>query len=348
MWGRRNLRSLMAAALYGELDDASRQALERRLAASPAARREFDALQAMVRAVPTADPPPLDHDLLPGIRNRLNATPQPQRLAVWRPQWAAAGALAMVLVAALFVALTALPWAGDSRPEMRVAGTMQTESDTPVSTSLREAAALRAQRDFSTAFHVLQTAVEAYPSDPYTGQAQQELARLYFESFRRYREAHTAYMHLRQAYPEVFMSTPENGRRLDILEEARRVNYASLESLDWAKSRRGEAIEAFEEVVRRYPATQVASLAIQEMAGRVVDMSHASGRRIDRLEALEQVRERCTDPIVLGSLDVELGRAYWVERSDIEMARGCGAKALECNEPAVVEMARGFLTQLPR
>ncbi len=343
MWGRRRIQGLMAAAVYDELSAAERQEFERRLAASPALRQEYEELRGLIGRLP-ASPIQLEYDLLPGIRARLAAGSTDENWIFRIPAWQMMTVCTVCLVGAVLV-FGAFSMQ-DPSFESWTAQSVQNNPDTPVSSALREAAALRAQRDFGTAYQVLQTAVAANPEDPYAGQAQQDLAALHFEQFRRYRDAHNAYNTLRTQYPNVFMASPQNIQRLDLLEEARKVEYASLESLDWARSRRDNGLEAFEEVIGRYPASQVASLAIQDMTRRVLDASHANGEALDRLEAMERLREQCQDPIVVGRLDIEIGRTYWREMDDAEMARGVGSKALECGHPAVVEMAQGFLSQL--
>lgn len=329
----------MAASLYEPLDEREQRRLARTLDRSERARREFEALQRVVASVPRTRPEP-GADLLPRVQARLRATRRVRRAPAHRLAVASAVcAAAVVAFAGLLSVQEMLRADGD-------ATLLATPADrSPAANLLREAAARAEQADFGGAYMILQTIVDRYPSDPLAGTAQLELARLQFDQFANYAEAYRAYRDLRETYPDVFRSRPENADRLDVLAEARRVDYASLEELD-AATRRSGGIEALERVIARYPATMTASLAAERMADRIAGADGSAGGGPARLRALEEARDRCTDPVAAARLNIEIAYGYWRDLHDPARARDIGSEALGCANPEVVEMARAFLREL--
>lgn len=329
----------MAASLYDEqLQSSEARRLDRALARSAAARREQAELKRLVESIPRSRPE-LGLDLLPRVRARVCDSARPRRAPAQRLAYAGAACAAVVVTFASVLALANAVRSGDE-----VTHLARPEDRSPAANLLREARTRVAQADFGSAFLILQTIVSDYPQDALAGEAQLEVARLQFERFANYPAAYQAYRALRERHPDMFRSSPEHANRLDVLAEARRVEYASLEEFD-AATKRSSGIEALERVIARYPATMVASLAAERMADRML----VAGGLADgppRLRALETARSRCRDPIAVARLNIEIADGYWKDLHDVDRARDIGSEALRCGNPEVVEMARAFLRDL--
>jgi tetratricopeptide (TPR) repeat protein len=230
---------------------------------------------------------------------------------------------------------------------------------------LAEADALAYQEQFGTAAEVLRTALAAAPGDPMAERAEARLAELasrqqaeadrFFADLKQYPAAYAAYRTLQRSFPGAFADNPENAARLDLLDEARQVRYASLERLDAARRQRSGVVEALEKVIAAYPAATgstapslVASLAAEEMVDHLAGSAGIAGSDEPRLKALETARSQCTSPLALAHLEVALGRYYLEERGDADAARQWGEQALTRSDPAAVAMAKDFLAGLPR
>ena len=341
MTTRRTIRKWMASALYSELDAAQRAELERCLAESPALRREFDALRRTVESIPK-DPIELPIDLLPAIRRRIESSPAP---AFPRRRWGVPAMAGLAAGLLIWFAL-GLPGTLQSRTNRGREASGQTWESTMVAQLIRETSALMAQGDNGNAMVVLQTVVEAHGDDPLAGEAQMQLAELFFGRLRRYREAFEAYRTLKMKYPAVFAGRPQNADRLDLLDECRKDDFAALHLLDAARNRRGMDLGLFEEVVARYPAHQVASIALKEMVDRVLMSGADLGDGPPHLRALDHARRLCSNPVAVARLDLELGRGYWKHLQDMSSAQRLGRQAMESGNPQVAAMARAFLDEL--
>jgi hypothetical protein len=333
-WKNDRLEGLMAASLYEPLDERDQRALDAFLASSPEARADQALFRNMVDVIPT-DQPVLDVDLLVAVRARLEED-APARRPVLKLALAGA-ACALAVTATGYLVMNDFDGA-EVGP--RVA---QHETETPVLAALRESEALLARNDAAAAHTVLAAAVQAHPGDPHAGRAHQELADLSFEHFHNYPEAYAAYAALKRDHPETFLSGSHNADRLDLLDESRRVEYASLHMLDAARMRRGAGSEAFEEVIAQHPTPGIVALAAAEMVRG--EMESASGSD-GILQAMGRVRERCTNPTALARLDYEIGLHYWTNLNDADAARDFGVRALESGQPAVVEVARLLLDDI--
>lgn len=347
MFGKCKGEKLMAAALYGGLSEKEEARMAAYFARHPEARAEFDALHNLVQKIPaeTFEPP---IDLLPGVRARLHDA-SPRRLRRALPVAAGMAIAAAALVAAL---LPQAPAGYEPAPASALLG------------HLAEADALAYQEQFGTAAEVLRTALASWPSDPMADRAEARLAELaarqqdaaehYFEDLRRYPSAYEAYRTLQRSFPEAFAAQAQNAVRLDLLDEARQVRYASLERLDAARRGRTGVVEALEQVMAAYPSapgstapSRVAELAAEEIVRHLAE-SDAAGGPEPRLRALEAARSRCTHPLALAHVEVALGRYYLERRGDAAEARRWGEQALERADPAGIALAQAFLDKLGR
>ncbi len=338
MWKRRKMRGMMIVSLYEDLPVEEQRLLERHLNASAEVRAECESLRKLIEAIPRTRPD-LPCDLMPAVRARL--APRPR--TGWVPAWGMlAAALCMVLSGALIHHVV-------SRSHASLEATGQQVAEGRISPglyALREASALIAQKDYGNAYRALQAAMDSNSGDEYAGQVQEELAQLTFERLKRYREAYEAYILLKKDYPRVFVANHKNADNLDLLDESRRVNFASLELLDAAMGRRGDSLVGLEEVVSLYPTTQVAALAMDEMARRVLEGQQRDERASTWIEAMEEARDRCRNPLAVAQFNIRVANAYWRERHDVHSARDLAHRALDSDSSAVVELARNFLDDL--
>lgn len=336
---KRKREALLGGALAGASTPGERERLARMHERAPQAREELDRLQAFLSELP-ADAPTLPADLLPGVRARLNETgPATAR------DWRLAGAAGLCMAAALVVLA---PMVLPDRREPGADSVAETTTAPPPATAQRlsMANALLYEGRHAEAYDVLTEALARFPGQPFAPAAQQQLADLDFAEFQRYERAYEAYTRLRSEYPEQFASDPENAQRLDLLDEARRVRFASLNEFDAARTRRTGRLEALERVLARYASThELAPRVAEEMA----DVLIADGA-VDaqdgplRVRALELARDRCTDPLALARLDLEIGKAYLRDAGDPRAARALGERVLAAGDPGLTELARGFLS----
>ncbi len=351
---KRRMHGLMAAAAHGGLESQEQQILEQYLARHPDAQREFEAMRHLARTLPAERiEPPID--LLSHIRTRLAESPP---RAAGTPSWqlAAATAAGFVLVGVFaYQIMSASVDAPSGKGGLLASSSMEH--------LIHEASALSYQRDYANAQQVLKSVLSTYPSDPHSleaknqlaafGVQQQQLAEEYFEQSHRYHDAYEAYNVLKHEFPETFQADIRNADRLDLLDEARRVNYASLTELDAAKNKRSGALEALEQVIARYPAvpgsvspSMVASLAADEMAQQVMNSGTLPGEGPEKLRALEQARNRCTAPMAVARLNIEIANYYLHEMNNVDKARDLGTQALNSDDPTAIALARNFLDGL--
>lgn len=341
MFTRRRVRGLLVQKLYEDLNPEEEAFLSRQLEGAAQATEEAESLERLVAGIPS-EQPELTTDLLPLVRARLeerrNAA-NSNMAARWGGTAALAACLLLVFGFGFFAYMPS--GAPGNSPDIVATG----GETTPVNPLLEEAAALMAQHEYGSAHDVLQTAIETHPTDPNAGRAQEMLAGLYYDELHRYRDAYGAYVALKRDYPQTFMGNGMNADRLDLLDEARRVNYASLEALDAARMKRGDAaLAALQEVIVQHAGPEgalVASLAAEEMAGRVVE---ETSQQASRLTAMESARDRCTNPVAVARLNVEIGRIYLEELDDPATARDLCEKALSSGHSEVIAMAQTVMS----
>jgi hypothetical protein len=340
MAGKRGREALLGGALGGDPDPGEQARLANLLAQSPESRAELERLQAFLADLP-ADAPEPPFDLLPGVRARLAESPA----HAWR-DWRLAGAVGLCAAASLLVLA---PMVLPERPEAATASVG--EPAAPVRApggeqSLSMASVLLYEQRYAEAYDLLADAVTRFPEEPFAARAQQQLAELDFAEFQRYDKAYDGYQTLRSRYPGQFAADPENANRLDLLDEARRYEFASLNEFDAARTRRTGRLEALEQVLARYASShELAPLVAEEMADALI-----AGGAVDaadgpmRVRALELARNRCGDPLAAARLDLEIGKAYLRDEGDARAARQHGERVLSTGDPELVELARGFLS----
>ena len=210
---------------------------------------------------------------------------------------------------------------------------------------MQQAAQLSAGRDFAGAYAALKEAVEAHPDDALAGQAQARLADVAFAELHWYREAYEDYRTLAGRYPGVYTNSPECIERMDLLAEAREKDYDPLHRLDAARGSREGAFGKFEEVIARYPGTYTAALAAGEMA-RCVAREGAGAPGVEaRLAAMEQAKERCTHPISITQLQLEIAHLH----RDLEhngVARDLYQEVADSDTMVLANLARESLAKL--
>ena len=338
-WKRRKLEGLLAASLYEELDDPDRRELDAAVSADPDLCAAVEAFTKLVAAIPQ-ERPPLDRDLLPSVRARLS---ERRIISVPKPRLVAAAVACCVLLG-LFAYLMSADLGGDDAgapPSSAFASSLVSALD--------EAQRCEETGDYARAFALLSDAVEGYPDDPLAGEAQYQLASLYFDQGR-YPQAYEAFTKLKVEYPGAVAADPERARAVadirDLLDEARQYNYAALEAYDAACRERGTAIAALEDVIAAYPLSpRVAERAILEMGRRIAAAEFDPGTPDVRLRALELARARCTKPVAVAQLDLVIGDIYRDEMRDFAVAEDHYRKAAEV--PVLARRAKEALDALP-
>lgn len=340
MAGRRKREALLGGALGDEPNPTEQARLARLLAESPESQAELERLRAFLAGLP-ADSPGPPFDLLPGVRARMAEPP-----VYARRDWRMAGAVGLCAAASLLVLA---PMVLPERPE-----TVRASVEEPAAAvqapggpqSLSMAGALLFEQRYAEAYDLLADAVARFPEEPFAAQAQQQLANLDFAEFQRYDKAYEGYQRLRTRYPGQFAADPENANRLDLLDEAKRYEFASLSEFEAARSRRTGRVQALEQVLARYASShELAPLVAEEMADALIaDGAVDAGDGPMRVRALELARNRCADPLAAARLDLEIGKAYLRDEGDAGAARRHGERVLSTGDPELVELARGFLS----
>ena len=344
----RNVRGLIAASLYDDLTEVERTDLDGHLASCAACRAERDSLKKLKDCMADSVPP-LDCDLAPALRRRM-AQPTDSRLQTtdyrlrsWRLAFAAAACLAVIALVSYSVYGPSIP-----NPKSEISNLKSQISDlkSPAATALDQAAVLAANRDFTGAYKVLKQVVEAHPADPMAAEAQLKCADIAFAELHWYPEAYTAYNTLWKDYYSVFSASPESEDRLDLLAEVREKDkdYAPLYALDAAGRGTDDKFAQLEKVVARYPATFVAHLAVNEMAELVAEQAQLTADT--RVLAMERARDRCTDPVAVAQLKVELGQIYWKELNNPGKARDFFHEVAQSDNVVLAQLAKDALAGL--
>jgi len=322
--------------VYNDLDGEERARLEAHMAACSACRAEADSLKRVVALTPAAAPE-LERDLLPVLRARLAEARAAKSAVAWR--WAA------VAACALLAGLVAYSVA------VRTPEPMSTVAEaSPLDEVLDECARLMDARDYGQVASLLARAIEEHPRAPRAAEAQLLQAKVAFENLQWYPEACAAYQALAERYPGQFQASPESIRRRDVLVEAARDDFEPLYALDTAKQAGDEAFARLEAVVARYPGTFVASLAADNMAELACPDRETSEGRNHRLVAMTEARARCTDPVAMVQLTLEMGHICWEELSDFQQARAFYTEAADNDHTVLAqrELAQDSLRNLPQ
>ncbi len=332
MLGRHRMRKLLAASLYEALPEAEGKKLDAALARDVTLRNERDQLQRLVRAVPRHSPEP-EVDVLALVQRRLREADSPARAP---RRLALAGAMGGVV---LLLATVGVWYAAFSSQPTENATVNVARAASPVAQAVETAHKLVYKGQYTPAYRALAAALDATSDDPAAPEAQVMLARIAFENLKWYPEADRAYEKFLRLYPDVYSASPDRKliwERHELLTEAARVNYASLMELDSAEQARGsDALPRFERVMARYPQTLAAARAAQGSAQ--VILTEKGG--LTAVEALREARTRCTNPVAVAQLSLEMGHIYANQLQDRVAARTLYEEAAKVPELAQVAEA---------
>ena len=316
MFGCTKMQGLLAASLYEPLNESDQATLDTHLTGCAACREESARLEAFTKVCSSGVvPPEVPAELGMRIRARIVIEREMiERRNRWRRLgWRFTFACGMAAAAYLFIFTPISPFVGGgkSAPTTVAQPTPSVlESQNPTMAMLAKAEELRTDHKFTEAYRMLKDLVEKNGSDPSLGEAQAALADIAFSDLKWYPEAQAAYDKLAANYPTVFSGNIQHVARRDMLAESSAKEFAPLYALDAARRQSGsDRFAQLEHVVSLYPATFVASLAAEDMCRNIAkDASVSTG---NRLAALETVRGRCSDPIAVAQLNLEIGNVYW-------------------------------------
>ena len=82
------------------------------------------------------------------------------------------------------------------------------------------------------------------------------------------------------------------------------------------------------------------------MLARVMEETTPTDKR--HLLALEVLKNRCTNPVTVAQINLEMGKTYWKEYQDWETAERLGQQAMQSENPHIMAMAQTFLQELKR
>ena len=338
---RRRVEAILAASLYETLETAEQQELDAALAKDARLRDEAESL-ARIQQVVRLDTPEFTGDLAPLLRARLTeaATPKP---GGFRMRWVSVAAFSAVAATVLAISVVGLP-VRDAIPNPVVAVKGAVQPASAVTEAISAATRLLASQNAAEAQAVLTQALAATPKDAAAGAAQEMLAELEFDEFHRYPEAYAAYERLRTAYPDTFMNSQDSIRRFNLLDEARRAEYAPMYALDAIRQHPGNAFEQCERLMAQYPDSMVALAAMNEMRSIVGDGDAFDGPA--RVLALERVRSRCSDPAAVAQVTLALGNACRDDLCDAHRAQDFYNQAAASGHYAVAARAQEALARL--
>ena len=322
----RKIQGAMAASLYEPLGSAEQQALAAHLQTCSACRAEFEGFQVMAAMIPV-EPVCFEGNLLPSIRASLHAAPSQSRRWAWSVLSLAFSSVFVVFGLFVYFYMVSIQ---ETNP--------LAEAPSPAVLVLDEVAALLAADDAPAAMAVLERARDKAESTELKGRYALEMANLEFDSFRRYPDAYDIYNRVRIEYSTVWaQSDPQVKDRFDLLTEARDHGFEALYQIDSARSQGESGMSMLEQVMARYPGRSVAREALSTMVALV------EGEGVD---ALENVKSQCTNPVAVAQLDVHLGERYWAERLNPELGRQLlqGVAGSEYEVPA--KMAKDTLARL--
>lgn len=343
MWKCRKYRGAMAAMLYDECDAQERRALEEHMQECPVCKREYDSLASLAHAIPR-ETPALDADLVPAIRRRLAAA-RPEKTPAFRWRYAMAMTAVCVLIAVGAVYQFLPANTSDTTVITAAIPAAPPPAPTALAAVLGNVETLTKQHNYSAAYIALKEGLAKAPQDPEAAKAQSMLADIAFSQLKWYPEAHEAYDRLAKDYASEFTSSREAISRRDLLAEARARDYAPLHALDAARRSTDGQFEKLEKVLAQYPGPIVASEVASDMARlAAAEVQDQSGST--HLAAMEHARDRCTSPVAVAQLNLEVGHIYLRELSNPDKARACYAEGAESDNPVVAETAKGLLARL--
>jgi len=334
----RRVRGLVAASVYNDLSQKELQTLHAHLDSCEPCRKQAAALNRLAQFIPVTAPV-LDQDLWPAIRRAVRRASErnyrPLRLA-----WRAGLALSLCVAAAGAVTY------GLYRTYNTDGAAVIAEAALPLQNDLDAVSDMINEHDYVTAYRRLEKALQANPGAPLAAEARVQLADLAYSKLNWYPEAYDAYDRLVREHSE-FCDMTECISRHELLDEARALDYAPLYALDAARRARDNSFSRLESVVARYPGTLVASLAAEDMARQSLDQGAATAGET-HVAAMERAKGRCTNPVAIARLKLEIGHIYMRELNDAAKARSFYADVANFQDKTLASMAEGSLAALEK
>lgn len=319
----------IAASLYEPLPDAERKHLDAHLAQCGTCRETEAALRTMTQEIPVAAVT-AEVDLWPALQARTAS-----RRGSFHWSLYAAAAVFFVVIGANVARVTISTPQG-AAPIAGVSG--------PVAQALERASSFQQEHDFAGALKTLQTALATHPKDVEAGNAQAMLAELEFGHGQRYAEAYAAYAALKEKYPQAWAANPRNADRFDLLTETKAAKFQPLYDLAAAKSSGTDAFGQLEKIAAKPDSFLIGALAVDAMRELVGGTDTGAGA--GKVAALQQVRERCTDPVAAAQVKLALADAHWSELHDAATARGLYDEVAQGPQPLAAKAARAALAKL--
>jgi hypothetical protein len=347
MWKKRRIEKALAASLYGEANDNEERLLAKALEESPALRRDAEAYQKLIGDIATGNPPELPYDLLPEVRRQLaleSAEPTRTPYAGWRMAVFSAASLAVVVAFAVIMNGALAP----DNTVVTVAG-VEAPAMSPVASALQSGSDATAEGEYTTAFRVVENALEDHPADAHAAEARLFLADLAFDELHWYDRAEMEYRRYRQDFSTDFTLSPQTLRgrvafRLDVLAEARNDDYKALHALNAAGMRGPSALDELEGILARTDGIYLPALMTREMAYILDPEARRDDGRL--VQAMESVRSQCKLAGAVARLDFEIGAASFEVLDDPIKAREHLTLAASSGEGEVATRAQAYLAQL--
>lgn len=344
MWECRSVRGLIAASIYERLSESDRQKLDKHVARCGSCRAELASLGGFSSRIPVPEAR-LELDLLPRLRALRVAESSGMMVRSWHRRHGVRLSFAGLACLAAVVVLAYSTRQDTHIPTQVPVPTVAAAS--PLDGVIAEVRALVEQRSYARAFQVLESGLSSFPTASGAGSAQMWLADLAFTHLNWYPEAYEAYQKLAREYPDQFTSSTESISRRDLLEEARAHDFASLYALDAARRGSGDRFGRLEQAIARYPGPAFAAVAASEMARLVSEESEALPTGADPcLYAMERARDRCTDPVAIAQLNLEVGNIYLKDLNNPAKARDLYDEVAHSDTPVVADVAKGLLAKL--
>lgn len=334
----RVMRGLIAASVYNDLPQKEFQTLQNHLHSCDACRKQAAALNRLAAVIPV-NTPTLEQDLWPAIRRAVRRASE-RNHAPLRLSWETSLALGLCLVA------TGAVTYGVYRTYNTDGATVVAGPGIPLENDLAAVSAMVKDHDYVSAYRRLEKAIQANPGSPLAADAQVQLADLAYSKLNWYPEAYEAYDRLIREHSNVGVIT-ECISRHELLDEARALDYAPLYALDAARRAGENSFGRLESVVARYPGTLVASLAAEDMARQSFKQGAAPAGE-DHIAAMERAKGRCTNPVAIARLKLEIGHIYMRELKDAAKARSFYAEVANFEDKTLATLAEGSLTALEK
>jgi tetratricopeptide (TPR) repeat protein len=331
----RRVRGLIAASLYNDLSQNELQTLESHLGSCGACRKQAAELTKLAAVFPVTEPG-LDQDLWPAIRRAVRHESE-RHYSPLRLSWGVSCALGLCLIAATVMTYGVYRTYDTGATVIAGAGV-------PLENDLAAVSAMIDDRDYVRAYRRLEKAIQANPGSPLAPEAHVQLADLAYSKLNWYPEAYEAYDRLIREYSDAGALT-ECISRHELLDEARTLDYAPLYALDAARRAGDNSFGRLESVVAKYPGTLVASLAAEDMARQFIEQGTVPAGE-EHVAAMERAKAKCTNPVAIARLKLEIGHIYMRELNDTAKARSFYAEVANFDDKTLASLAEGSLAAL--